>query len=130
MDNTIDKFFIKNNKGMTMVEVIMGFTILMLIMGMLSGIISFSKNMYFEAVDFQRNQDAIETVLYKKDLSSQAATRELTSGNGFRITPAEGMPNAGHNLNMDKMNVYRVSGKDLLNDDEMDINMYVIQYEE
>ena len=124
-----------------MVEVIMGFTILMLIMGMLSGIISFSKNMYFEAIakivaertgcnDFQRNQDAIETVLYKKDLSSQTATRELTSGNGFRITPAEGMPNAGHNLNMDKMNVYRVSGKDLLNDDEMDINMYVIQYEE
>ena len=48
---TACSFFRNSNHGMTMVEVLMGFVILALLLGMFSGIIVTASNMYYNSVD-------------------------------------------------------------------------------
>lgn len=62
----------KKNSGMTMVEVIMGFVILMLLMGMLSGIIAAATNIYRNSVDLKRAEESLQEKLYMKDISDTA----------------------------------------------------------
>lgn len=66
-----------NNYGMTMMEVLMGFTILMVLMGALSGIISFSTNMYMNSVDMKRAQEKIQAEIYKKDNAGKKSAKPL-----------------------------------------------------
>lgn len=58
---------LKDNRGMTMTEVLMAFMVLIIIMGMLSGIIAFSKKMYMNASDLRRSQETVSQEIYKKD---------------------------------------------------------------
>ena len=55
----------KNNKGMTMTEVIIGFVVLMLFLGGLSGIIAFSANMLMESIDIGKAERLVESEIYK-----------------------------------------------------------------
>lgn len=63
----------KDNQGMTMVEVLMGFVILTLMLGMLSHIISFSSNLYQQSIDIKRMEEYFEANIYKKDLTPKGA---------------------------------------------------------
>lgn len=58
----------KSNKGMSMVEVLVGFVILVGILGGLSGSIAFAQKMYMNSVDLHRQQEVIMRNIYKKDL--------------------------------------------------------------
>lgn len=49
---------------MTMVEVLMGFTILVLLLGMFSGIISTSTNIYYSSVDLRRAGEYLQEIIY------------------------------------------------------------------
>lgn len=63
----------KDNRGMTMAEVIVGFVILLLIIGMLSGIIAFARNMYFESVDLRKAQELFQAEMYKSNVEASSA---------------------------------------------------------
>ena len=66
----MDKSIIKDNRGMTMTEVLLAFAILSIIMGLLSGIIAFSKKMYMEAADQRRAQEILQKNVYMKKFDS------------------------------------------------------------
>ena len=55
-----------DNRGMTMAEVLLAFVILSIIMGLLSGIIAFSKKMYMQAADQRRAQEELQKQIYMK----------------------------------------------------------------
>ena len=78
-----------DNRGMTMVEVLMGFVLLILILGMLSGSIAAANNIYFSAVDLQREGELVQQEVYKKNLTSG-----LTPQADATLIPATGMPAA------------------------------------
>lgn len=78
----------KNNKGMTMVEVLMGFVILLLFMGMLSGIIAAANNIYLDSVDLQRAEESLQRKMYEKNMENDA---QLASGY-LTLVPETDMP--------------------------------------
>ncbi len=57
----------KRNKGSSMVEVLAGFSILMILMAGITGIIKVSSNMIMEAKDMMSEQDQFTAEFYKKD---------------------------------------------------------------
>lgn len=63
----IRKLNMDNNQGMTMVEIMMGFTVLMVLLGGLSSIISFSSNLYMNCVDIKRAQEEFQAEIYKNN---------------------------------------------------------------
>jgi len=63
---------LKDQSGMTMVEVLMGFVILSLMLGSLSGIISFSSKMYENSVDIKRCEEKLQAIIYKSNVSADA----------------------------------------------------------
>lgn len=113
-----------NNSGMTMVEILVGFVILIVMMGMLSGIISFARNMYINSVDLKRSQEAIQKEIYKKDFAK--GTGAIKTKEEIIMTPIEGMPDGG-SISLD-MDVVKVSVKDALDGDEssLDVELYMI----
>jgi len=60
-----------NNKGMTMTEVIIGFVVLMVILGGLSGVIAFSSNMLIESTDIAKAQQVLEAEVFKTNSSAR-----------------------------------------------------------
>ncbi len=58
---------LKDNRGMTMTEVLMAFLVLSIIMGLLSGIIAFSKKMFVNATDLRKAQKVVQEHVYKLD---------------------------------------------------------------
>ncbi len=66
------------NKGMSMVEVLVGFVILVGLLGGLSGSIAFAKNMYLRSVDMRKAQQHVTENIYKKDVLSGQTERQDT----------------------------------------------------
>lgn len=64
---------INDNKGMTMVEVLMGFMILSIILGGVTGLISFSSKMFKQSVDLRRAQTDLTAQAYKTNTGSSEA---------------------------------------------------------
>ncbi len=56
----------KDNRGMTLVEVMMGFVILTIIMVGVYHMINFGSNMLYESIDMKKGQEQFEEELYKK----------------------------------------------------------------
>lgn len=75
------KKFLKSNKGMTMTEVLMGFVVLILFLGGISGIISFSSNMVYRSVDLKKDMQIIQSELYKKTPSCVSFSTDITLKN-------------------------------------------------
>lgn len=100
----------KKNSGMTMVEVIMGFVILMLLMGMLSGIIAAATNIYRNSVDLKRAEESLQEKLYMKDISDTAevAAAELS------LIPDSDMPGDNSPVLL-SAKLYGLSSVDVLN---------------
>ena len=76
--------FLKDNRGMTMTEVLMAFLVLIIMMGMLSGIIAFSKKMYMNAADLRRSQETVSAVIYSKGFNSVSGNASIPV---YRLTP-------------------------------------------
>jgi Tfp pilus assembly protein PilE len=74
----------KKNKGSTMVEVLVGFTILMILMAGLTRIIEVSSNMVFSTQDILKEQDAFLEQFYQTGHGSLNK-----SGIAFDITMVE-----------------------------------------
>lgn len=64
-----------DNRGMTMVEVMMGFVILITLMGALSGVMAFASNLLENSVDLHKAEETLQSVIYKDNPSAEAAKR-------------------------------------------------------
>lgn len=60
----------KDNKGSTMIEVVVGFTLLLILLAGLTKIIDVSTEMYYQSVDTIRNKEIFAEELYKKSGAS------------------------------------------------------------
>lgn len=117
---------LKNNSGMSMVEVLMGFVLLVILLGMVSGIISTSTNIYYSSVDLRRAEESMQKVIYSNKAQEIAQKQDVT----LKLVPAEGMPGAGDDISM-TAELYKISGKDAAGDeaeeDIMDINVFFMK---
>lgn len=114
----------KNNRGMTMVEVIMGFALLAIVLGMISRMIVMSSNMYYNTVDLRNVQEALQKEIYLKNITDTARIQSAT----IRLYP-EGTDHIAVNaIPMEKSKLYMLSSSGLPDTDaaEMDINLYFI----
>lgn len=121
---------VKQNKGMTMVEILLGFVILMVMMGMLSGIIVFASNLYYESVDLKKAETALARNLYREDLASGASTVKYSDVISLR--PEDSMPgeHASLKLNAD---LYSISSSDMLTGSDaeaLDVRVYFLKERE
>lgn len=71
----------KDNRGMTMVEVLVGFAVLALVMGSLTHVIRFSEKMMMKSVDVIDAQQKMKSEVYKITPDSQIASKV----NGIRF---------------------------------------------
>lgn len=105
------------NKGMTMVEVLMGFTILVLMMGMLSGIIAAGNNMYMNAVDIKKEGEKLQEVIYLKGVTGG----EAVENDHITFVPSSDMPGNHNEISM-KANVYRIGSNALFGEENDETN--------
>lgn len=79
-----------NNKGMTMVEVLVGFVILSLIMAGVFQMIKFSSNMLYKSIDLRNAQTEYEKEAYKTtvDTSVFNKSEHLLAGGDYVLEPA------------------------------------------
>ena len=108
-----------DNRGMTMAEVLVGFAILSIMLGMLSQIISFSSNLYRKSVDIKRMAETMEQYVYKKEIplegsGASATVKEIheNAGGSPVITDAAYEENGSKKTLSTKAKVYTVSSKD------------------
>lgn len=104
-----NRAFWKDQGGMTMVEVLMGFAILSFMMGSLSGIMAFSSNMLAKSVDLRRAEEAVQVAIYKKEPSDKA-NKVATS---FSLIN----PKDGKTVDI-TCDYFVLSSKDILTDEE------------
>lgn len=115
----------RNNKGTTIVEVMLGFVILMLMLGMLSGVIVFAANLYFKSVDLSKAQTKLQQCAYKNEDAQAEGVVSIHSGT-VSLKPQSGMPDAGRVVSMD-MEVHSINSQDVLPEDdesELDVNVF------
>lgn len=110
-----------NNKGMTMVEVLVGFVILSLIMGGVFHMIRFGSNMLYEAVDIKHSQESFEEETYKTtpdaSIIKLKTIKELGAGD-FVLKPAN--EPLGNKTQVNKelsINLFEASAEDATADD-------------
>lgn len=75
-----------------MTEVLLAFAILSIIMGLLSGIISFSKRIYVDATDQRRAQEVLQKYVYMKSFDTAYKSGEVVSTQYlpvYRVDPRE-----------------------------------------
>lgn len=113
------------NKGMTMVEVLMGFVLLVVILGMLSGSIVTATNIYYSSVDLRRAEESLQEEIYKTSVTDGLSPESVS----LRLVPASGMPGdpAGAGLSA---GLYQVSSGALLEEEEkesLDVQIYFLR---
>lgn len=112
-----------NDAGMTMVEVLMGFVLLLLIMGMLSGIIALSSNMIMRSVDLRRAEESLQAALYKTSVTGTPVETNLS------LVPDTGMPAAaGGGLSFTSAKLYQVSTDTLLDEEAQEESLTMTFY--
>ena len=120
---TACSFFKNNNQGMTMVEVLMGFVILALLLGMFSGIIVTASNMYYNSVDLKRAHESLQGVVYSESITSSLSPEGVT----LNLVPAEGMPQESTPIAFSKTKLYKLSSSAVLSAEEaesLDVDIY------
>lgn len=113
------------NKGMTMVEVLMGFVLLVVILGMLSGSIVTATNIYYSSVDLRRAEESLQEEIYKTSVTDGLSPESVS----LKLVPASGMPGdpAGAGLSA---GLYQVSSGALLEEEEkesLDVQIYFLR---
>ena len=114
-----------NNQGMTMVEVLMGFVLLLLMLGMLSGIIVLSSRMFERSVDLRRAQESLQQAVYKTSVTGSPVSEETLT-----LVPDAGMPGAHAPVSL-SAKLYVLSTRDILAEevekDSLDMNFYFVK---
>lgn len=116
-------YFRNDNHGMTMVEVLMGFVILALLLGMFSGIIVTASNMYYNSVDLKRAHESLQGAVYSKSITSSL----LPEGVTLKLVPAEGMPQESTPIAFSKTKLYKLSSSAVLSTEDaesLDVDIY------
>lgn len=115
---------VKNQEGMTMVEVLMGFTVLMVLLGMLSGIISFSSKMMNNSVDLRNAENAFQREVYKTTIPGEEALENM------KVSASLSSENKEIQTQMElSIKTYRIYSSDLLegkvsSEEKDSLNMY------
>ena len=110
---------------MTMVEVLMGFTILLLLLAMFSGIIATSSDIYYNSVDFRKADEVLQRNLYKKNITDGLIPESDT----VSLVPAEGMPSEGLDIPMNAK-LYKLDSSKLdgtYEEDALQVEVYFIR---
>ena len=107
---------IQQNKGMTMVEVLIGFVILLLILGMLSGVIAFAHNMFLNAVDIKKSEENLEENAYKKT----AAESGNLVAEDIIFRPRSGMPGVQRDITV-TTKIYKITNTY----QDVDLSLYI-----
>ena len=114
-----------NNLGMTMVEVLMGFTILLLLLAMFSGIIATSSDIYYNSVDFRKADEVLQRNLYKTNITDGL----IPESGVVSLVPAEGMPSEGTEIPMNaklyKLDSSKLEGASA--EDTLQVEVYFIR---
>lgn len=100
-----------DDRGMTMVEVLMGFVLLLLMLGMLSGIIALSSNMLMRSVDLKQAEEALQKEIYKTSLTGSPA---VPVSGPLSLVPETG---TGGAIGLPSAKLYQLSTGDLLTDE-------------
>lgn len=114
-----------NNSGMTMVEVLMGFVILVLLLGMFSGIIVSATNMYYNSVDLRRAEESLQKAVYSDSVTGALAPE----GVSLKLVPASGMPSASEPIPLSSR-LYKLSSSTVLTGleaDSLDVDIYFLK---
>ena len=118
--------FRNNNQGMTMVEVLMGFVILALLLGMFSGIIVTASNMYYNSVDLKRAHESLQGAVYSESITGSLSPEGVT----LKLVPAEGMPEESTPIAFSKTKMYKISSATVLSAEEaesLDVDIYFLK---
>lgn len=118
-----------NNDGSTMTEVLVAFTMLMVLFAALTGIIKLSSNMLFQSRDLLSAQTQLESELYKKNYGNLMSTDVLTKGNlSLQETDRDGNLK-GNELKMEHAKLQSLEQPaDEAN--PMNIVLYVVEWED
>lgn len=123
---TDSSFFKNNNQGMTMVEVLMGFVILALLLGMFSGIIVTASNMYYNSVNLKRAHESLQGAIYSESITNSLSPEGVT----LNLVPAEGMPQESTPIAFSKTKLYKISSATVLSAEEaesLDVDIYFLK---
>lgn len=123
---TACSFFRNSNQGMTMVEVLMGFVILALLLGMFSGIIVTASNMYYNSVDLKRAHESLQGAIYSESITNSLSPEGVT----LNLVPAEGMPQESTPIAFSKTKLYKISSATVLSAEEaesLDVDIYFLK---
>lgn len=123
---TAHPYFRNDNRGMTMVEVLMGFVILALLLGMFSGIIVTASNMYYNSVDLKRAHESLQGAVYSESITGSLSPEGVT----LNLVPAEGMPQESSPIAFSKTKLYKISSATVLSAEEaesLDVDIYFLK---
>ena len=113
------------NRGMTMVEILMGFVILVLILGMLSGIIVVATKIYYSSVDLRRAGESLQETIYSNSVTEDLEPENVT----LTLMPASEMPGDSTPIPI-SVDLYRISSRSVLEGveaDSLDVNLYFLK---
>lgn len=109
-----------NDQGMTMVEVLMGFVLLLLMLGMLSGIIVLSSRMFERSVDLRRAQESLQQSVYKTYVTGSPVSEGALSLVRVTETPEESVT-----IPLKTTKLYKLTTSNVLEGVEKEsLNMY------
>lgn len=121
----LNKKYAGKNRGMTMVEVMMGFTILVLMLGMLSGIIASANNIFYNAVDLKKEGEKLQRVIYMKDVTE--GQNEALKNTKITFVPDSKMPGSHDEIEI-QANIYKIGSNSLLPSEEASENELFIYF--
>lgn len=116
---------VKKNSGMTIVEIMVGFLLLILMLGMLSGIIAVATNIYYKSVDLRRAEESLQKEVYSNSSADKMEKQEAS----LALVPAEGMPDESVSIPL-KAGLYKLSSRAVLNEadaDTLDIELFFLR---
>lgn len=101
-----------NNRGSTMVEVLVAFLLVTIILAALYQVIQFSSKMYLKSVDMKRQVEVFEAAMYKKPIDpSELVKNESAAVTGTLVldtTEGAGASEAGNALSAGNMMVSNI----------------------
>lgn len=115
----------KNNSGMTMVEVLMGFVILVILLGLVSGIIVVSTNIYYSSVDLERAEESLQEALYSKSITDSLPPETEV----IKLVPTSDMPGIKTPITM-SCKMYKLSSSMVLEGEEaesLNVDIYFLK---
>lgn len=115
----------KNNSGMTMVEVLMGFVILVILLGLVSGIIVVSTNIYYSSVDLERAEESLQEALYSKSITDSLPPETEV----IKLVPTSDMPGTKTPITM-SCKMYKLSSSMVLEGEEaesLNVDIYFLK---